>query len=221
MLALLHTSPVHVPVFDTLRDAEAPGLAMRHLVRPELLDRARAQGPDAVSADLSAVLSEAVGHGARAVLCTCSTIGSVAEAAGAALGLRVLRVDRPMAAAAVAAGPRIAVLAALESTLAPTEDLIAQEARRAGREVRVRTVLVPDAWERFESGDTEGYLSAIAAAAREIRDADAIVLAQASMAPAAEGLDGGAPVLSSPRLGLRAAAQPAASDSSFSGLRTI
>ncbi|MYX08616.1 arylsulfatase [Streptomyces sp. SID8375] len=221
MLALLHTSPVHVPVFDALRDAEAPGLAMHHLVRPELLDRARAQGPDAVSADVSAVLSEAAGHGARAVLCTCSTIGSVAEAAGAALGLPVLRVDRPMAAAAVAAGPRIAVLAALESTLAPTEDLIVQEAQRAGREVRVRTVLVPDAWERFESGDTEGYLSAIAAAAREVRDADAIVLAQASMAPAAEGLDGGAPVLSSPRLGLLAAAQPAASDSSFSGLRTI
>ncbi|MCX5446313.1 aspartate/glutamate racemase family protein [Streptomyces libani] len=221
MLALLHTSPVHVPVFDALRDAEAPGLAVHHLVRPELLDRARAQGPDAVSADVSAVLSEAAGHGARAVLCTCSTIGSVAEAAGAALGLPVLRVDRPMAAAAVAAGPRIAVLAALESTLAPTEDLIVQEAQRAGREVRVRTVLVPDAWERFESGDTEGYLSAIAAAAREVRDADAIVLAQASMAPAAEGLDGGVPVLSSPRLGLLAAAQPAASDSSFSGLRTI
>ncbi|MEI5132099.1 aspartate/glutamate racemase family protein [Streptomyces libani] len=221
MLALLHTSPVHVPVFDALRDAEAPGLAVHHLVRPELLDRARAQGPDAVSADVSAVLSEAAGHGARAVLCTCSTIGSVAEAAGAALGLPVLRVDRPMAAAAVASGPRIAVLAALESTLAPTEDLIVQEAQRAGREVRVRTVLVPDAWERFESGDTEGYLSAIAAAAREVRDADAIVLAQASMAPAAEGLDGGVPVLSSPRLGLLAAAQPAASDSSFSGLRTI
>ncbi|MEU8781268.1 aspartate/glutamate racemase family protein [Streptomyces sp. NPDC048637] len=221
MLALLHTSPVHVPVFDALRDAEAPGLAMHHLVHPELLDRARAQGPDAVSAEVSAMLAEAAGHGARAALCTCSTIGSVAEAAGAALGLPVLRVDRPMAAAAVAAGQRIAVLAALESTLAPTEALIAQEAQRAGREVRVRTVLVPGAWERFESGDTDGYLSAIAAAAREIRDADAIVLAQASMAPAAEGLDSGVPVLSSPRLGLRAAAQQAASDSSFSGLRTM
>ncbi|MFD7638908.1 arylsulfatase, partial [Streptomyces sp. NPDC059873] len=26
MLALLHTSPVHIPVFDALRDADHPGL---------------------------------------------------------------------------------------------------------------------------------------------------------------------------------------------------
>lgn len=220
MLALLHTSPLHVPVFDALRDAEAPGLAMHHLVRPELLDRARAQGPDAVAEGLAAELAEVARNGARAALCTCSTIGSVAEAAGAALGLPVLRVDRPMAAAAVAAGPRIAVLVTVESTRIPTEALIEQEAHRAGRTVAVRTVLVPGAWERFEAGDHDGCLTAVAAAAREIRDADVIVLAQASMAPAAEGLDLGVPVLTGPRTGLRAAAQAAASDTSLSGLRT-
>ncbi|MEW9516269.1 aspartate/glutamate racemase family protein [Streptomyces tubercidicus] len=220
MLALLHTSPVHVPVFDALRDEEARELTLHHLVRPELLEQARAQGPESVAEDVAAALAEAARDGARSALCTCSTIGSVAEAAGAALGLPVLRVDRPMASAAVAAGPRIAVLATVESTLAPTEALIAEEAQRAGREVRVRTVLVPGAWERFESGDTDGHLSMVAAAAREVRDAEVIVLAQASMAPAAEGLDAGVPVLSSPRLGLRAAAQRAASDTSFSGLRT-
>ncbi|MFF4699420.1 aspartate/glutamate racemase family protein [Streptomyces chattanoogensis] len=221
MLTLLHTSPVHVPVFDALRDEEAPGLALRHLVRPELLDRARELGPDAVAEEVAAALAGAAREGARAVLCTCSTIGAVAEAAGAGIGLPVLRGDRPMAAAAVAAGPRIAVVATVESTLAPTEDLIAQEADRAGRAVRVRTVLVPGAWERFEAGDTEGYLEAVATAAREVPAADAIVLAQASMASAADRLTGGVPVLSSPRTGLRAAAQLATSDRSLSGLRTM
>ncbi|MFJ9412019.1 aspartate/glutamate racemase family protein [Streptomyces sp. NPDC101393] len=235
MLALLHTSPVHVPVFDALRDEDAPGLPLRHLVRPELLDRAREQGPEAVAEEVSGALAGAAREGARAVLCTCSTIGAVAEAAGAALGLPVLRVDRPMAAAAVAAGARITVLAALESTLGPTADLITEEAERAGREVTVRTVLVPGAWERFEAGDTEGCLAAVAAAVDEVRDADAIVLAQASMAaaaerpraagrPAADGATGGAApvVLSSPRRGLRAAAaQSNASETSLSGLRTM
>ncbi|MFF4952016.1 aspartate/glutamate racemase family protein [Streptomyces chattanoogensis] len=221
MLTLLHTSPVHVPVFDALRDEEAPGLALRHLVRPELLDRARELGPDAVAEEVAAALAGAAREGARAVLCTCSTIGAVAEAAGAGLGPAVLRADRPMAAAAVAAGTRIAVLATVPSTLGPTEELIAQEADRAGRAVRVRTVLVPGAWERFEAGDTEGYLEAVAAAAREVPAADAIVLAQASMASAADRLTGGVPVLSSPRTGLRAAAQLAASDRSLSGLRTM
>jgi Asp/Glu/hydantoin racemase len=228
MLALLHTSPVHVPVFDALRDEDAPGLSLRHLVRPELLDRARVQGPAAVSADVSEALAGAAREGARAVLCTCSTIGAVAEEAGAALGLPVLRVDRPMAAAAVAAGTRITVLAALESTLAPTADLIAEEAARAGREVTVRTGLVAGAWELFEAGDTDGFLAAVADAARAVHDADAIVLAQASMASAADMLaaeqpDEGAriPVLTSPRPGLRAAAaQSRASEASLSGLRT-
>ncbi|GAU71231.1 hypothetical protein SSP35_30_00240 [Streptomyces sp. NBRC 110611] len=220
MLAVLHTAPVHVPVFDALRDEEAPGLALRHFVRPELLDRARAQGPEAVGEEISAVLGAAAGDGARAALCTCSTIGGAAEAAGAAAGLPTLRVDRPMAAAAVAAGPRIAVLAALESTLAPTGDLIAEEAGRAGRAVGVRTVLVAGAWERFEAGDTAGYLAAVDSAVRRVRDADVAVLAQASMAPVADAPGHRVPVLSSPRLGLRAAAQRAASDASFSGLRT-
>ena len=235
MLALLHTSPVHVPVFDALRDEDAPGLPLRHLVRPELLDRAREQGPEAVAEEVSGALAGAAREGARAVLCTCSTIGAVAEAAGVALGLPVLRVDRPMAAAAVAAGARITVLAALESTLGPTADLITEEAERAGREVTVRTVLVPGAWELFEAGDTEGCLAAVAAAVDEVRDADAIVLAQVSMAaaaerpraagrPAADGATAGAApvVLSSPRRGLRAAAaQSNASETSLSGLRTM
>ncbi|MEU9113578.1 aspartate/glutamate racemase family protein [Streptomyces sp. NPDC048483] len=221
MLTLLHTSPVHVPVFDALRDEEAPGLALRHLVRPELLDRAREQGPGAVADEVAEMLAHAARQGARTALCTCSTIGAVAEAAGGPLGLPVLRVDRPMAAAAVAAGPRIVVLAALESTLAPTKDLIAQEAARAGREVQVRTVVVPGAWERFAAGDTGGFLEAVAAAAREVTAADAIVLAQASMAAAADRPAGGVPVLSSPRSGLRAAAQLAASARSLSGLRTM
>ncbi|WP_372503255.1 aspartate/glutamate racemase family protein [Streptomyces rhizoryzae] len=215
MLALLHTSPVHVPVFDTLRDQEAPGLPLHHLVRPELLARARELGPARVAEEVAGALGEAVRAGARAALCTCSTLGPVAEAAGPALGLPVLRVDRPMAAAAVAAGPRIAVLAAVESTLAPTEELIAEEAHRAGRRAEVRTVLVPGAWERFQAGDQEGYLAAVAGAARRLRTAggvDALVLAQASMAPAAELLgDGaGAPVLTSPGSGLAAAAGLAA-----------
>ncbi|MFE3775858.1 aspartate/glutamate racemase family protein [Streptomyces sp. NPDC059122] len=216
MLALLHTSPVHVPVFDALRDAEAPGLPLRHLVRPELLAAAREAGPDGIAEEVAGALGELVRAGARAVLCTCSTLGTVAEAAGPALGVPVLRVDRPMAAEAVAAGPRITVLATVESTLAPTTELIAEEARRAGRTARVRTVLVPDAWERFAAGDQEGSLAAVTDAVRRERDAggaDALVLAQASMAPAAErfpddgpsGTGAAVPVLASPRSGLRAA----------------
>ncbi|MFA3878515.1 aspartate/glutamate racemase family protein [Streptomyces sp. MMCC 100] len=208
MLALLHTSSVHVPVFDSLRDAAHPGLELRHHVDAGLLERARSEGPDAVADAVAAVLGRAVAEGAGAVLCTCSTIGGVAEEAGvrAGFGVPVLRVDRPMAAAAVAIGPRVLVLAALESTLAPTAALIEEEARRTGRPVTARTRLVDDAWPRFEAGDTEGYLRRVTEAADSVTGADVIVLAQASMASAGKTTTARVPVLASPAPGLAAAA---------------
>src|SRR5690606_25236858 len=130
VLALLHTSPVHVPVSDARRGRAHPGLELLPLVAEDLLERARADGPATVADAVRARVREAVDRGARAVLCTCSTIGGVAEAAGAGAGVAVLRVDRPMAAAAVAGGPRVGVLAAPEETHGPTAALPAGEARR-------------------------------------------------------------------------------------------
>lgn len=207
MLTLLHTSPLHVPVFDALRDEDHPGLELRHFVDEDLLSRARAKGPDAVADDIRAVLARAVADGARAVLCTCSTLGAVAEAAGAEVP--VLRGDRPMAAAAVAAGERVVVLATVESTFGPTTDLIREEAQRAGRPVTIRTLLVGGAWAHFEAGDTEKCARLVADAADMVTDADAIVLAQGSMAPAQHLTRTQVPILSSPRTGLAAAARAA------------
>ncbi|RPF38186.1 aspartate/glutamate racemase family protein [Streptomyces sp. TLI_185] len=205
MLALLHTSPAHIPVFEALRDEHHQGLELRHFVDEELLARARREGPEAVADEVRAALDKAVGDGAQAVLCTCSTIGAVAEAATS--GVPVLRSDRPMAAAAVAAGSRIVVLASVESTFGPTVALIEEEARRAGRPVEVRTRLVEGAWDRFAAGDGEGCVRLVAAAADAVTGADAIVLAQGSMAPAQQLTTTAVPVLSSPRPGLAAAAE--------------
>ncbi|MFF3355818.1 aspartate/glutamate racemase family protein [Streptomyces sp. NPDC002917] len=205
-LALLHTSPVHVPVFEALRDADHPGLALRHLVHEDLLARARDAGPDAVRGEIVALLAGAVAEGATAVLCTCSTIGAVAESAAESLGVPVLRVDRPMAAAAVTRD-RVVVLAAIDDTLPPTLALLAEEA--GNRCVDIRTVLVDGAWARFRAGDRDGYLDLVAAAADRVTDADVIVLAQASMADAATRTATRIPVLSSPRPGLSAAAAAA------------
>lgn len=212
VLALLHTSPAHVPVFDALRDEDHQGLELRHFVDEELLARARREGPEAVAGAVRDVLDAAVAEGARAVLCTCSTIGGVAETAGARVGVPVLRGDRPMAAAAVAAGPRVVVAATLESTLGPTVALVEEEGRRVGhpRELlEVRTLLVEGAWARFEAGDTEGCARLVADAVDAVTGADAIILAQGSMAPAQHLTTTAIPVLSSPRPGLAAGARAA------------
>lgn len=195
-LTLLHTSPVHVPVFDALGERDHPGAVLRHVVRAGLLERAREVGPEGVRAEVREVLAGVGGP----VLVTCSTLGGVAESLGPELGFPVLRVDRAMAARAVAIGPRVVVLATVRSTLGPSVELLAEEGARD-----VRSQVVPGAWELFEAGDEGGYFAVVAEAADRVADADAIVLAQASMAGAVPLARTRIPVLASPALGLAAA----------------
>ena len=140
------------------------------------------------------------------VVCTCSTLGGCAERANEDRPGVAMRIDWPMAERAVLLGQRILIAATLESTLEPTHSLVEDAARSAGREIRTRALLCDGAWAHFERGDAEGYHRAIAQALRQgVRDTDTdvVVLAQASMAPAAALCAHlSAPVLSSPRLGI-------------------
>ncbi|MFD9164539.1 hypothetical protein ACFVZ8_21550, partial [Streptomyces sp. NPDC059558] len=79
-----------------------------------------------------------------------------------------------------------------------------RDRRPARGPVSIRTHVVAGAWERFEAGDTAGYLARVAEAAGSVTGADVIVLAQASMAGAADLVTGPVPVLSSPAPGLAA-----------------
>jgi len=208
ILALLHTHKGHPAAFDALAARVAPGIPLRHVVKPGLLERATAEG--GVSAELAAEIAaevRAAAAGAGALLVTCSTIGAAAEAVDA--GVPVIRVDRTMAAAAVRAGRRILVVACLATAAEPALDLIAEEARRAAVAVEPRVELFAGAWTRFLEGDMPRYLRAVADGTMLVRrDADVVVLAQASMAGAAALLqDLPVPVLSSPAAGLAAAAE--------------
>ncbi len=106
-----------------------------------------------------------------------------------------------MATAAVQLGPRVAVVAAVESTLEPTRDLIESIASELDQSVEITCAISHGAWQRFESGDLDGYVETVAATCSELGDrCDVIVLAQASMAGAAERTIVEVPILSSPRL---------------------
>lgn len=208
-ITLLHTAASHIDGFERLLGALAPGASARHEVREDLLELACRLGvdhPQVIAQVATAVQHAAGADGAAFVLCTCSTIGGIAEQAGRAAGLRVLRVDRPMAEQAVRAGRRVLVLAAVDSTLAPTTILLREAAASAGVQMDLRTLLCEGAWALFETGRTQDYLRAVADVVTTLADeADVIVLAQASMAAAADLCASEPPVLSSPRSGLAAA----------------
>lgn len=205
-LAFLHTAQVHVPTFERLTREIAPDLRVRHLVMEDLLAEARVAGADnaALAARAHDAMREAASSGATVVVCTCSTIGAVAEKTATGGAFAALRIDRAMADRAVRAGPRVLIVAALESTLEPTTALILAAAADAGLPVRPSRLLVRDAWVHFQAGDSARYVETLAEAIRSAAGtADVVVLAQASMAPVTQALAGlGVDVLSSPRLGV-------------------
>ncbi|WP_203779498.1 aspartate/glutamate racemase family protein, partial [Actinoplanes philippinensis] len=125
-VGFLHTAEVHVATFRGLfAELAPPGLADLHLVDEALLADARRTGS---APGLAGRLRELAAAGADLIVCTCSTIGADAEATPA--GVPVVRLDRPMAEAAVAMGDRIAVVATVESTVEPTMALIRATAER-------------------------------------------------------------------------------------------
>lgn len=205
-VCLLHTVAALPAVFDPLLSDEAPGVHAYHMVDESLLADTVAHGPlPRTTARLASHLAQAEAAGAQAVLVTCSSIGPAAEAARPLLGIPVFRVDEPMAAQAVGTGPRIAVLATLDSTLQPTADLIRRQAEQSGTGIELTTSTCDGAYQARAAGDCAAHDRLIAEEARRLATRhDVLVLAQASMAAAVGTLPPDAlpvPVLTSPRSG--------------------
>lgn len=169
----LHTAELHVETFERL----LPDMSLHHVVRPELLTRAQAEGAQAVRGEVEALLAELAARAGR-VMCTCSTLGALDDGMGRD---DVLRIDRPAMAQAAGRGGEALLAVCLESTMAPTQALFEAEAG----ERKGRMLLCEGAWAAFEAGDMAGYAEAIAATVRAARPEGPVVLAQASMAVAA------------------------------------
>lgn len=208
-IAFVHTSPVHVRTFDGLMAELAPDLRVRHVVAEELLALAMKVGANdpELAERIQRRMRGAAATGARVVVCTCSTIGGMVERSPADGRYVAARIDRAMADRAVMAGSRVLIVAALESTLAPTRELILDSARTLGRALHVECLLVPDAWAHFVAGETDAYVDGVVAAVTAVVPRPGVVvLAQASMAPAALLLEAvGIAAVSSPRLGVQRA----------------
>ena len=187
-IGFLHTADVHVATFDRLVDERAPGAHTVHAVRVDLLDSARRYGlaDPAIEEGIAQSIATLERQGADVIVCTCSTISGLAERPATPTHTPVVRIDRPMAAGAVRECRRIAVVATVESTIEPTLALLREEAVSAGVDVEIESLPCFDAWPMFERGDLDAYLRLIAAHVDAIDESyDCVVLAQATMAPAA------------------------------------
>ncbi len=190
-----------IVLIHALRDSVAPAMAAMASGWPQarvanLLD-------DSLSADLAArhgVIEDsivdrflALGRYARAtgadgILFTCSAFGVAIDAVKADLRLPVLKPNEAGLEAALAAGRRIALLATFPSTIpSMTHELEAMAAAR-GIVPTIMTRVVAGALAALQVGDAVRHDALIAAAVADFASADTVVLAQFSMARAAEAL---------------------------------
>lgn len=193
-ITLFHTSETHVDRFDRVRDRIAPNVTLIHHVRTDWLSRAH----DGIDEALKTEIQIAVGAAEGAVLCTCTSIASAAEKSGA------IRVDLPMMHKAAQIGGPVLLAYCLDSAYQPAVDQL----RRAFGETEPEVIALHlgSCWSLFEAGEYEHFEQTIAQlvekALKQV-DVSCVVLAQASMAGAAEHIKSNAKVLTSVESSLR------------------
>jgi Asp/Glu/hydantoin racemase len=145
-------------------------------------------------------------QGSDCVLFACSSVGPAADLARKVVSIPVLKIDEPMAEAAVSKGPRIAIVATVSTTLKPTRDLIEKAAVKSGTRIEVETFLCDKAFDILSRGDVATHNKILIGDIVECAGKfDVVVLAQASMTNILPNLPEGIKdkVLTSPRLGVQ------------------
>ena len=207
-ICLIHTEPLMVRIFtplcrDLLPEVKVTQIINEAMIR-DTIEAGRVRQP---TIDAVVTFSESCFKlGTELVMVTCSSIGPAVDLVQQRFKQPVLRVDEPMAEAAVARGRRIGVAATLRTTLGPTSELLRRKAQEAGKDVELVECFCEDAFEAFMAGAAETHDVLVSKAmVNRLGDVDVIVLAQASMEHVVDRLPRGAltaPVLSSPRLGI-------------------
>jgi Asp/Glu/hydantoin racemase len=207
-ICLIHTAPLMVQLFtplcrDRLPDVKVTQIINEAMIR-DTIEAGRVRQP---TIDALITFAEACfTMGTELVMVTCSSIAPAVDLVQSRFQKPVLRIDEPMAEAAVARGRRIGVAATLRTALEPTSELLRRKAQEAGNQVELVEYLCEGAFEAIMAGDPETHDVLVSKAMiHELADVDVIVLAQASMARVVDQLPREAlpaPVLSSPELAL-------------------
>ncbi len=203
-ITFVHTGEVHVATFESLIKSMNSTFKVNHIVNSGLLEKAMNHYPmNDLQDEIHTIMQLAAKH-SRRVVCTCSTIGAMAETTPGVVEGQVIRIDRAMAMKAIEIGGKILVVAALKSTLTPTLDLLNDISKTSDNQVTFDVLCVEEAWGYFKAGNNETYIQSIADAIQSYNEKfDVIVLAQASMAEVSERMNGTlVPILSSPYLGV-------------------
>jgi Asp/Glu/hydantoin racemase len=188
-LALIHTVGWYtksvIEPFAARWLEENPDVEIFNIMDDSLLADSLAHGAatPAVLRRLQLYVMAAEAAGAEAAMITCTTVGEAARLARPQASIPVFNIDEPMAREAVRAGRRLGIVGTVPTSPAATRRLLELEARAAGREIELETVICEEAFTRLLAGDVREHDRLVGAAIDGLAArVDAIVLGQISLA---------------------------------------
>ena len=202
-IALIHATPAAVEPIRTAFAQDWPEPDLVNLL-DDSLSRDRALAPDLTDdmyGRFDALGRYALSFGADGILFTCSAFGPAIERVAKSVAVPVLKPNEAMFAEALAIGGRIGMLPTFEPSIASMAAEFETDAAKAGAKVTLESRFVPDAMANLLAGKRDRHDALVAEAGAALRHCTAIMLAQFSMAPAADLLRQklpGVPVLTSP-----------------------
>lgn len=206
-LALVHATrlamePVESTVAKLWPDVEAVSVLDESLE----IDRARSAG---MSSELQnrilALARHVAGFGADGVLFTCSAFGAAIETADQELSIPVMKPNEAMFRAALCQGPRVAMIHTFEPAAPGMVAEFEALSGRCGKQTSLDSFFCDGAMAAKRRGDVDTHDRLIAECGEALTGYDAILLAQFSMAGAADRLrrKTSIPVLTSPESAVR------------------
>ncbi|WP_299637592.1 aspartate/glutamate racemase family protein [uncultured Ruegeria sp.] len=201
-IALIHATKVAIDPIEDAADKLWPEAEMISILEEGLsVDRAKSVE---LSADLLRRIIDlsryAEAAEADGVLFTCSAFGVAIERANFEAGIPVMKPNEAMFEAAFSHGDRVVMLYTFQPAAGGMEDEFLEAAREKGSIAQITSVFCEGALDAKKAGDDETHDRLIANTAAMITDADVILLAQFSMASAANAVRActDVPVLTSP-----------------------
>lgn len=138
---------------------------------------------DAVAERIGYYVKAAVLAGADVIMSSCTTMGSAIERARKSCPVPLFNIDEPMAHEAVRVGRRLGILATVPTSAPATRRLLEREARAAGRQVEITTVIHEPAFAALLAGNLSEHDRLVHAEMDRLAPrVDAIVLGQISLA---------------------------------------
>lgn len=209
-IVMIHTSPVSLDELKKLVNEIIPNTELVNIIDDSLLEEVKKNNgiTPSIIARMNAYVQIAQSMAPDLIFNQCSSVGEAFDIAKKATNVKTLKIDEPMAEAAVKAGKTIGVVATVKSTMKPSCRLIERKAKEKNRIVKIKEFLVDGALdvlmkENNVKKHNEMVLKKIQTACGEC---DVVVLAQGSMTailPYLKGID--KPVLTSPKLAIEKA----------------